>query len=73
MAPLHGVPAWRARKARASARAASRDGVSAAAFGMPDTLSFYGALAIRGFDCGNRDDHRRHSCVLSEKSPTPGG
>ena len=35
-----------------SRRAASRDGMSGAAFGMPDLLSFAGALAIRTFDMG---------------------
>lgn len=35
-----------------SRRAASRDGMSGAAFGMPDLLSFVGALAIRSFDMG---------------------
>ncbi len=35
-----------------SRRAASRDGLSADSFGMPDLLSFAGALAIRRFDMG---------------------
>lgn len=70
MAPLHGVPAWRARKAGASARAASRDGVSAAAFGMPDVLSFDGALAIRGFDMGAGQAAR--DMALADGSPALG-
>lgn len=37
-----------------SRRAASRDGMSGAAFGMPDVLSPVGALVIRTFDMGNR-------------------
>lgn len=36
-----------------SRRAASRDGMSAAAFGMPDLLSPAGALVIRTFDMGD--------------------
>lgn len=37
-----------------SRRAASRDGMSGAAFGMPDVLSAVGGLVIRTFDMGNR-------------------
>lgn len=36
-----------------SRRAASRDGMSGSAFGMPDVLSGVGGLAIRTFDMGN--------------------
>jgi hypothetical protein len=35
-----------------SRRAASRDGISGANFGMPDALSFAGGLVIRTFDMG---------------------
>lgn len=37
-----------------SRRAASRDGMSGAQFGMPDVLSFAGGLVIRAFDLGGR-------------------
>ncbi|WP_448580412.1 Acg family FMN-binding oxidoreductase [Thermaurantiacus sp.] len=37
-----------------SRRASSRDGMSGAAFGMPDVLSAVGGLVIRTFDMGDR-------------------
>jgi nitroreductase len=37
-----------------SRRSASRDGMSGAAFGMPDLLTAVGRLVIRTFDMGNR-------------------
>lgn len=36
-----------------SRRSATRDGMSGAAFGMPDVLSSVGGLIIRTFDMGN--------------------
>lgn len=50
-----GNPAFRRELAAwvHSRRAASRDGMSGAAFGMPDVLSGVGALVIRTFDMGD--------------------
>lgn len=50
-----------------SRRAASRDGISGAAFGMPDVLSFAGALVIRTFDMGEGQAAR--DLALAEGSP----
>ncbi len=50
-----------------SRRAASRDGMSGAAFGMPDLLSFVGALAIRSFDMGA--GQAAHDMALADGSP----
>lgn len=50
-----------------SRRAASRDGISGAAFGMPDVLSFAGALVIRTFDLGEGQAAR--DLALAEGSP----
>jgi nitroreductase len=50
-----------------SRRAASRDGMSGAAFGMPDLLSFAGALVIRTFDMG--EGQAAHDLALAEGSP----
>lgn len=51
-----GDPAFRRELASwvHSRRAASRDGMSGAAFGMPDVLSAVGGLVIRTFDMGDR-------------------
>lgn len=51
-----GDPAFRRELASwvHSRRAASRDGMSGAAFGMPDVLSSVGGLVIRTFDMGNQ-------------------
>ena len=51
-----GNPAFRRELASwvHSRRAASRDGMSGAAFGMPDVLSAVGRLVIRTFDMGDR-------------------
>ncbi len=48
-------------------RAASRDGISAAAFGMPDPLAFAGALVIRTFDMGEGQAAR--DVALADGSP----
>jgi hypothetical protein len=53
-----------------SRRAASRDGMSGAAFGMPDVLSFVGALVIRSFDMGAGQAAR--DMALAEGSPALG-
>lgn len=53
-----------------SRRAASRDGMSGAAFGMPDVLSFVGALAIRSFDMGAGQAAR--DMALADGSPALG-
>jgi hypothetical protein len=53
-----------------SRRAASRDGMSGAAFGMPDLLSFVGALAIRSFDMGAGQAAR--DMALADGSPALG-
>ncbi len=50
-----------------SRHAPGRDGISAAAFGMPDLLSFVGALAIRTFDMGEGQAARDQA--LAEGSP----
>lgn len=50
-----------------SRRAASRDGLSGAAFGMPDLLSFAGALVIRTFDLG--DGQAARDLALADASP----
>ena len=50
-----------------SRRAASRDGISAQGFGMPDVLSGVGALAIRTFDMGDQTAARDES--IAEGSP----
>lgn len=50
-----------------SRHGASRDGVSGAAFGMPDTLSFALALAIRTFDLGASQAAK--DVALAEGSP----
>jgi nitroreductase len=50
-----------------SRQGASRDGMSGAAFGMPDLLSFVGALAIRTFDMGEGQAARDRA--LAEGSP----
>jgi hypothetical protein len=51
-----GNPAFRRELAAwvHSRRAATRDGMSGAAFGMPDALSAVGGLVIRTFDMGDR-------------------
>lgn len=51
-----GDPAFRRELASwvHSRRAATRDGMSGAAFGMPDVLSGVGGLVIRTFDMGDR-------------------
>ncbi|HEV7457926.1 MAG TPA: hypothetical protein VGN96_14230 [Roseococcus sp.] len=53
-----------------SRHAASRDGMSGAAFGMPDLLSFVGAMAIRRFDMGA--GQAAHDMALAENSPALG-
>lgn len=53
-----------------SRHAASRDGMSGAAFGMPDLLSFVGAMAIRRFDMGA--GQAAHDRALAENSPALG-
>lgn len=53
-----------------SRHAASRDGMSGAAFGMPDILSFVGAMAIRRFDMGA--GQAAHDMALAENSPALG-
>lgn len=53
-----------------SRHAASRDGMSGAAFGMPDMLSFMGAMAIRRFDMGA--GQAAHDMALAENSPALG-
>jgi nitroreductase len=50
-----------------SRRAVSRDGISGAAFGMPDLLSFAGALVIRSFDMG--DGQAARDLALAEGAP----
>lgn len=53
-----------------SRHAASRDGMSGAAFGMPDILSFMGAMAIRRFDMGA--GQAAHDMALADNSPALG-
>jgi hypothetical protein len=53
-----------------SRRAASRDGMSGYAFGMPDLLSPVGALIIRTFDMGK--GQAAHDRALAEGSPAIG-
>ncbi|MFN0133013.1 MAG: Acg family FMN-binding oxidoreductase [Phycisphaerales bacterium] len=53
-----------------SRRAASQDGMSGYAFGMPDLLSPAGALIIRTFDMGK--GQAAHDQALAEGSPTIG-
>jgi nitroreductase len=67
-----GDPGFRAELAAwvRSRRAASRDGMSGHAFGMPDMLSFVGALAIRSFDMGAGQAARDRA--LADGSPALG-
>ncbi len=53
-----------------SRRAATRDGLSGYAFGMPDVLSPVGALVIRTFDIGK--GQAAHDRALAEASPAIG-
>jgi len=50
-----------------SRHADSRDGLSGAAFGMPDLLSFVGALTVRTFDMGEGQSAR--DLALADGSP----
>jgi nitroreductase len=50
-----------------SRHGASRDGMSGAAFGMPDLLSFAAALVVRTFDVGA--GQAAHDMALAEGSP----
>jgi Nitroreductase family len=75
-------PAFRAELASwvHSRRAASRDGMSGANFGMPDILSAVGALVIRTFDMGDGQaasheaiaTHSPALLVIATREDTPG-
>jgi hypothetical protein len=58
----HELAAW-----MRSRHGASRDGISAAAFGMPDLLSSASALVVRTFDMGT--GQAAHDQALAEGSP----
>lgn len=58
----HELAAW-----MRSRHGATRDGISGAAFGMPDLLSSAAALAVRSFDMGA--GQAAHDMALAEGSP----